>query len=148
MALDPTYLEVPRWAAANIQNADSTNLKTLYTAGADGSRVEAILCSNTDTANHKAYLWIQIGGDNTPLHYLNVVAGAGMNGTVQSASLFTDPLVPYVTKDPSGNPYLDLPPNAILRARVPTAITSGASSQENAIGLSLGLFFTVIAQDY
>ena len=46
-------------------NADGTTKKTIYTAGANGSRILAIAATTSDTAANDVNLYVQSGGAGT-----------------------------------------------------------------------------------
>jgi hypothetical protein len=132
-------------------NADGKALKTIYTAGANGSRVEGVVVSSSEAVANNLFLQVQVSGVDYPLLYTDVPAYSGYDGTAPSLGMFNDVNTAFVTKDVSGNYYLDLPPGAVLKARPGTTVESG-----NAAAPSLNFDGTeakriavvVVAQDY
>ncbi|MDX2061849.1 MAG: hypothetical protein SFY70_02190 [Bacteroidia bacterium] len=147
----PIFTRAARWAAARITAAEGTALTVVFTAGEFGSRLQALTAANADTAAQTLYLWVELpGGQSAPLHALAVPAEAGFGPAVPLASALTDALTPYIPHDAHDNRYLDLPPGALLKARVATPIAAGTSTAPNAtdLGLPQGLYLTAVGQDY
>lgn len=83
--IDPIFPLTPKTAAATIVYADSTNKKTLLTAGANGARLDQIRICSDDTAAVIVQVFSSINGGTT-WHILGEVVvpiGAGTNGTEQ-----------------------------------------------------------------
>ncbi len=62
MASAPIFVGTPNTCVAKFVNADGTAKKTIFTAGASGGRVEAILIASNDTAANTALLYVSNGG--------------------------------------------------------------------------------------
>jgi hypothetical protein len=52
MAAAPIFTATPNVTGTAFANADSTNYKTIYTPGASGSRVHAIMVTSDDSVEH------------------------------------------------------------------------------------------------
>ncbi len=70
-------------------NADGTTAKTIYTAGANGSRILSVNAVTTDTAVNDVALSVQVGGSGTsyPIGAVAVAAGSGNNANPPTASV-------------------------------------------------------------
>lgn len=62
MATSPIFIGTPRNEQQVFVNADGTGIKTIFTAGAGGSRIDAVIAYSTDTvAIRYPILWIKKG---------------------------------------------------------------------------------------
>ncbi len=78
---NPTFVLLSKTAAVQILPADTTTLKTLLTAGANGARVTGVNVVSTDTVAQQVGLYIQLAGAGTdfPLMSKAVPARSGDN---------------------------------------------------------------------
>jgi hypothetical protein len=111
--------------------ADTTAVKSCYTAGVDDSVIKAILVTSTDTANKDMQFYISDGLTNFPLHRLTIPIGAGT--TVANLAVNVLAVLPGLPFDESNNRILRLRRGFELRANVIAAVT--AACQINVIVL-------------
>ena len=80
----PTFPLAARFEVATISNSDTTSKKLLFTAGIDGSRINSIGVSSTDTA--AATLMFYLSKDSGSTFYLlgTIAISAAYQGLVQS----------------------------------------------------------------
>ncbi len=74
MASAPIFVGTPNTCVAKFVNADGTAKKTIFTAGASGGRVEAILIASNDTAANTALLYVSNGGTDYFLGSVSILA--------------------------------------------------------------------------
>lgn len=104
-------------------NADGTNVKTIFTAGADDSVIKAIIITSTDTAARDIQLHISDGTTNFQLRRLSIPASAGNSATVSPVDALSGIIgLPF---DEHGNRVLRLRRGFQLRANMPVAVSSG-----------------------
>lgn len=70
----------PRQDFYNIENADGTAPKGIYTGGGAGTRYDALTVSSDDTVDHTAEFYLSTGGAPVYLGSVVVLAGAGHAG--------------------------------------------------------------------
>ncbi len=120
----PIFIGTPKTAAQTFANADATALKTLYTAGANGSRIMGIGATTTDTSANDVELYVLVGGVGTaqPIGGGRVAALAGSIAAPVSAavSLLSATQIPMLLSDGS----LQLGAADILQASVQAAVTA------------------------
>lgn len=134
----PTFTEGSRWALNEFVAADGTTLKTLFTAGADGSLITGIIVATEEIVANDIIFYANLGGAiDAPIGYLEVPIGAGTNGTTQVASLLNDGVLTWPQHDNNDNPVIQVPSNFILKANMRTTI-----------GGSNSVFVTVVAEDF
>lgn len=147
----PIFTLAARWSAARFITSDGTSVKTLFTAGTNGSRLEGLWLNSTEATDNDVFFYIEIATLDFRLHHADVPAGAGNDGLLAAASAFNDVNSPFVLTDVNGNRYLDLPPNAVLKARVGRAVESGTTAAAilNAGGSEVrSIEVLILAQDY
>jgi hypothetical protein len=128
MSASPSFISTPQTPAAQFANADSTTFKTVFTAGASGSRVDSLFCTNTDTANaYVVQLALQKSAVDYVLGEVTVAIGSGTNGTAKSVALLNPSDIPGLTYTEGG--ALFLATGVALRARVKTAVAGSNTVQ-------------------
>ena len=109
-----------------IVNADTTTLKTLYAAGTNGTKVENILVTNTDTAAYTVQVYVTISATDYLIGSVNIPLSAGNLSTVNSVNLLstTGNLGPVLNLDSTGNPYLYLASGSTLKVATTGTVTA------------------------
>lgn len=126
----PIFPLTPKNPAVSIANADAQTVKTLMTAGTNGSRVSKLLLSSTDTSARD--VGIYVGGNL--LGCVSVPAGAGQTSTAPPVDALAT-LGTYF--DANGNNILDLAASAVLGINAPVTVTS----TKTITGVALGADF-------
>jgi hypothetical protein len=120
----PIFPQTITSPVVQILPADTNTLKTLYTAGANGSRIENIMVTNTDSA--AAYLitlTVVVSATNYVLSTINVPLSAGNTNAAPSLNLLNNTNIP-LNKDSNGNPYLYLANGAVLKVNSSTTVNT------------------------
>lgn len=104
----PTFAKQPQNGKVQIANADAQNQKTIYTAGANGSKVTALIAVSTDTSARDVQISITNGGTSFPLGTVSVPAGSGNSSSVTSVNLLNPAVLAGLAFDSDGNPYIHL----------------------------------------
>lgn len=113
-------------------NADGNTVKTIFTAGADDSRVYSVLLNSTDSSDRTLQIYISDGTTNFELRRITVTANAGISVTVPIISALSGLDLPF---DSVGNRYLPVRRNFQLRANIiGTAVTAGQQIEVITIG--------------
>lgn len=129
MAAAPIYPGVPKNGVVQIVPADTTALKTLYTAGASGAKITAFTLCTDETAARDIQVWLTIGGTDYLLGTVTVPIGAGSSGAVMPVNVLT---VLSGIVDPTG--ALLLQASAILKVRSLTTLTAAKTMHAVAEG--------------
>jgi hypothetical protein len=86
---EPLFELTPINTGITFVNADSTNLKTILTAGAEGTRIDAInVCSNDTSAVNLAF-YIGDGAADLYIGNVNIPIGSGYTTVVKVDALQT-----------------------------------------------------------
>lgn len=115
---------ISNFSAVQILPADTTTLKTLVTAGANGSKVENIIVNSTDTANKDLQLVVTKGGVDYPLATIQIPLNAGNTNAIIPVSLFQHAMLVGLNTDNNGNKYLYLGSGSVLKAKVTASVTA------------------------
>lgn len=143
MANIPEFAGKPRSIGKRIVYADGTGFVTLFTAGANGSRIDLLQMINTDTAKTLT-LAVSDGTTDFQIGLYSILANQGMTAAAfgATASSSNSALVVYgntgitptpmaagsgATVDPVGNRFLDLEAGWSLKAKVSAAMTNNAT---------------------
>ncbi len=127
MAVTPNSVvtaQTPKNGRVQIANADAQAQKTVYTAGANGSKVTGLIAQSTDTSARDVQVSITNGGTSYPLGTVAVPIGAGNSGTVPSVNLINATQMPGIPVDSDGNPYLLLQSGDTLTVSALTTVTA------------------------
>lgn len=130
----PIFVKNRKVAVVQILPADTTTLKTLMTAGAEGARLLAVNVSTDDTAAETLGLYIQIAGAGTnyPLGVKTVALRSGdptNTGAVPSVNLLD--LAAIASLDPDGS--LGLGAGDVVKVGAQATITAGKTTTVAAI---------------
>lgn len=104
----PALPQKPNRGLAQINNAAGQSQQTVYTGGANGSKIVGLIAQSTDTSSHDLQVSITSGGTSYPLGSVTVPAGAGNSGATPSVNLLNGTQLPGIPIDSDGNPYLFL----------------------------------------
>lgn len=120
--------QTPEYSQAQITNATGTGLVTIATGGAgggaNGSKVESILCSNTDTAGYSVQIWRVHSAVNYLIATVSVPASAGNVAGTPPVQLITTAAMPGPV-DGAGNRYLAVASGDTIQLGVTVAVTAG-----------------------
>lgn len=121
MAASPIFIGTVKTAAQTFVNADGTTLKTLYTAGASGGKVQFLEAASDDTAARILRLHVQRGGAGADylLGSVNVPLASG-TGAVAAVNLLSAAQLPGILEDGT----LLLGPSDVLKGSVEVAVTA------------------------
>lgn len=121
----PIFPQVVSAGFAQIAPADTTTLKTLFTAGAQGSRVDNILVTSTDTASKDLQFVITYSAVDYVIGTLTIPANTGFTAAVVPISVFNHTnFINYLGVDANGNKNLFLPIGAVLKVKSLATLTA------------------------
>lgn len=132
----PVFVQTPKITPAAFTNSDSANTKkTIHTAGANGSKIVAILASSTETANARvAQIWLTRSATSYLLGSVNIPLNSGFDGTVVAVNILSRAMLPWLPVDNDGQPYFFLESGDTLQASTTTQVASGKEVDILAIG--------------
>jgi hypothetical protein len=122
---------------ATLVNADSTNKKTVLTAGSEGAKVVQVNVASDDTATADILLWMTISGVDYLLGMKTIAITAGFVTGTPAFSFFDGIQIPSLPIDRDGQRYLLMPASAILKVSAKVAVTAAKT-----------LYFTATGYDF
>lgn len=121
----PIFPQTVSQGAVQILPADTTSLKTIYTGSTDGSRVDNLLITSTDTSAKDVQLVVTISGTDYVLGTISVPANTGFTNAVVSLNMFQHAnMVNALNVDNNGNRYLFLASGSVLKIKALTTVTA------------------------
>ena len=130
MAASPIFQAAPKNGHTTITAADGVSEKTLYTAGANGALVDSVAVVSDDTADAVINILVNDGSTSYPVGQVNVLTGAGRNGTTPGQNLLNLTDIPALQT----NGGLSLGPNAVLKVAANSAVTATKTVTFTAFG--------------
>lgn len=127
MATTPTPIfpqVIQNWGF-QLVNGSGTTKQTLLTAGTNGSMVDCINVSNTDTNPYDVALYLNDGSTSYLLTTVSVPANSGFTNSAPAIDLLRSSQIPSMQYDMAGNRVLPVKGTFILQVAVLTTITSG-----------------------
>jgi hypothetical protein len=119
-----TLVRQPQNGKVQIANADGQSNKTVYTAGANGSKVSSLIAVSSDTSDRDVQICINNGGTNFPLGTVKVPLGAGNSSAVASVNLLDPAKLTGLAYDSDGNPFIHLISGDVLVVVAQTTVTA------------------------
>ena len=100
----PIFPFVIQTSAITLVNADETTEKTLVTAGTEGTRVDTIAITSTDSASVVLTVKVYDGTTSYAVGEITVPAGSGTNGVAPAIKGLSAAFIPWL--DASGSLFL------------------------------------------
>lgn len=113
--------------------ADTTTLKTLYTASADDAVVKSLMCRSNDTAAMNVVVAYNNGAADFILGVVNVPINSGSTGAIAAVDLLSGTLLPGLPYDQNGKRILPLQGGYILKVGVLVTITAAKQIDVTAV---------------
>lgn len=120
----PIFPQVIKTSVAQILPADTTSLKTLVTADADGTRIDNILITSTDTAARDLQFVVTISAVDYVVGTLSVPANSGFTNAVVTLNVLGNAQFAALSTDVNGNKVLFLGTGAVLKVKSLTTVTA------------------------
>ena len=122
----PVLPQTPNRGLVQIANGDGQNQKTIYTGGANGSKIVGLIAVSSDTSARDVQISITSGGTSYPVGTVSVPSGSGNSSAASSVNMFNTTAIPGIPIDSDGNPYLFLASASdTLTASALSTVTSG-----------------------
>ena len=131
------FTQTSKLSGVKILPADTTALKTLFTAGSNDAIVKAINVQSTDTAARVVQLSVNDGTTDFLIGSVNIPLRAGDNGTAATIDLLGGTLMPSLPYDANGKRVLLLPAGYILKVNSQATVTAAKE-----------ITFVCMAEDY
>lgn len=122
----PVFELTPVNAGVTVVNADSTNKKTVYTAGANGGRIDAISVCSDDTSAVNLAFYINDGSADLYIGNVNVPIGSGYTTVAKVDAL--------ASLKPAYQNFIQIKATYILKCNAVVAVTAAKTVTVVAIG--------------
>lgn len=120
----PIFPQLVQSPAVQILPADTTTLKTLITAGADGTIVNELLVTSTDTTARDLAVYVTISAVDYLIGTISIPANSGFTNAVPSVGFFDSANLSFLQTDNNGHRYLMLQSGAVLKVKTLTTVTA------------------------
>lgn len=110
--------------SVQILPADTTTLKTVVTPGSQGTIVNRIFVTSTDTSAKDLAFYVTISAVDYLIGTLSIPANSGFTNAVPMVSVFNSSQFPGMLLDNNGNKVLFLGSGSVLKAKVLTTVTA------------------------
>jgi hypothetical protein len=121
---DLNFTQTSKLSGVKILPADTTALKTLFTAGSNDAIVKSINVQSTDTAARVVQLTVNDGSTDFLIGAVNIPLRSGDNGTAATIDLLGGTLMPSLPYDANGKRVLLLPAGYILKVNSQATVTA------------------------
>lgn len=119
----PCFTQSIKHTITSFVDSDSTNLKTIATAGLDDSRITQIAISSDDVFNI-AFFYINDSTTESIISYCPIPANSGTNGTNDIVYALSSSNFLFRKLDNNANPFFELGTGCTLKMKLNTAVTS------------------------
>lgn len=110
MAVSATgsFPQAPKTGNVQILPADASGLKTVYTGGANGSKVMGLMATSSDTAARDVTWGVTVGAVFYPLGTVTIPITSGQIAAAPAVNLLDIAKSPGLPLDSDGNPFVFL----------------------------------------
>lgn len=133
MSASPSFIATPKTPAVSFANADGTGFKAVHAAGVNGSRIDTLFGSNTDTGVDTV---VQFSLTKSAVNYVigevTVLRNAGTNGIEKSKAMLNPTDIPGLAYTENGALYLET--GVTLSARCKVAVAGVFALQISGVG--------------
>ena len=133
----PVFSQAINNGVQTIANGDGTTAKTLVTAGANGTRVYALLVTSTDTSNRDLVVNFNTASTNYQIATVQIPLSSGTANNVVTVDVLRAANFPGLAYDAWGNRYIDLAANNLITIAAGSTVTSGKTITAFAYGSNL-----------
>lgn len=118
------YPQTIKTTVQQILPADTSTLKTLYTGATNGTRIENIWISSTDTSLRDLAFYITVSAVDYLLCTISCPINSGNTNAIGPLNLFQNAFFVGTNFDALGNRYMYLDANATLKVKSTTTVTA------------------------
>jgi hypothetical protein len=123
---NPIFELTPFCSGSTFMNVDSTNKKTIYTAGSSGGRIDGILISTDSASSVNLAFYINDGNNDLYIGNVYVPTSSGYINTAKIDGMSS--------LRPSSQSFIQIPNGYTLKCNAVAAVTSGSTVNVTAIG--------------
>lgn len=120
----PAYPQAINLGIGQILPADTTSLKTVFTAGANGSLIQSIGMSSTDTSNRDVVFYVTRSATDYQICTIQAPLSAGNTNAIASVDVLRHAMWPWLQYDMAGNRQLRLKSGDVLKFACTGTVTA------------------------
>lgn len=120
----PIFPQAINVGVASQNNSTAGTAQTLFTAGTNGSKLESIVVTSTDTSARDLTVGLVRSATTYTLGVISIPAGAGNTDTIPGVDIMRNSQIPGFAYDNNGNRYMYLKNGDTITVNAAT-ITSG-----------------------
>jgi hypothetical protein len=120
----PIFPQTVKNFVAQVLPADASGKKTLVTGAANGTKVEAILVTSTDTTARDLQLIMTVSAVDYILATVSIPITAGFINSVPAVDIMRNAQWPGLAYDANGNKVLYVANGAVLSVKTLTTVTA------------------------
>lgn len=134
MAASPVFAGAINLGLVQIVSADASNYKSIFTAGASGSKLVACMIATDETAIRVIQLAILRSAVSYVIGSISIPVGSGNDGVVPAVNLLNTALLPGLPIDNDGQVYLVMKNGDTLQGKSLTTVTAAKTIHISAYG--------------
>jgi hypothetical protein len=123
------YPQTIQSTCTQLTHSTGTNITQIYSAGTNGTKIENIAVTNTDTNPYTLNVYIQSSSTNYLIGTINVPASAGNTTSAPTLNLLANTNFLPCCRDINGNYYLYINGSDKLMVATTTTITTSQTMQ-------------------
>lgn len=120
----PIYAQLIVDKPVQILPADTTTLKTIVAGGTNGTKIESLIVTSTDTSARDVALYKTISAVDYLLGTVSIPITAGFTNAIPSIDLLNNPQIPGLSTDAFGNKYIFVASGTTLKIAALITITA------------------------
>lgn len=120
----PIFPQALNVTPQTIVNGDGTTAKTVFTAGSNGSKLEVMNISSTDTSNRDVAIYLTRSAVNYLLTTIKILANSGNNNAIPATDCMKNAQIPSLSIDAAGNRFLLLKSGDTVSVAATTTVTA------------------------
>lgn len=122
----PVFVQTPNIASVQILNADASNFKNIMAGGANGSKIESLQITSTDSTDRVVQIYITKSGsvNSLLLGSANVAANSGNDNLKPAIDAFNPAFMPGLPIDSDTQKFLFLKSGDQLNVKCTTTVTA------------------------
>jgi hypothetical protein len=131
----PVFVQTPKNYKVQILPADASNLKTIATGGANGTKIVGLMVTSSDTAARDVTWGITTSAVFFPLGTVTIPITSGQVNSAAAVNLMDLTKTPGLPLDGDGNPFVFLSSASdTLQIKALTTVTAAKEIDITAIG--------------
>lgn len=130
----PIYPQTIKDYPIQILPADTTTLKTICAGATNGTKIESIIVTSTDTSARDVALYKTISAVDYLLGTVSIPITAGFTNAIPSIDLLNNPQIPGICVDAFGNKYILVASGTTLKIAALVTVTTAKAISITASG--------------